>query len=680
MSFLLTAKKGFFTPLVLIVILHGVAFHRVAAAPPTWWTTRGVLTSNAPSDYSLINQGQAKKLAIAAADYFEEALPGGAGAEVQNLANRLRDTKDKPDATDYRPVSIRQLKDLAKPFYDRLIALQTFTAIEDYPWKNPATSASDYSLANIGQAKTLFAFDDSVINDVDNDNDDLPDWWERVCFGTTELTGTSRARFDGTTLAEAFAQGKSLESLSGGNQPLLAVVSGGDQKGPPGEFADKPLIVRVNDGKTAIPITVSVLSGSVRLSTTKDSTASVPSLEVANSERGQSVATSNSSEAEIYLYAPVGSSGASTISISGTFGSTRAEITTTFVIAEEQPVPAKLGAMFWLRADAGVTLVEKDNQLAVVKWEDQIGKKVLVHANSGHAPLPVSGTNGINGWPAVLFPADKYWSHGLRSSGSIGLTGTEFTSAYVIEYKAPLATADFQNRMAFMFLSPNYGSNSSSNAIYFSGITKSRSQSPLSSFDRMNNVNYRAGNFGSIQTELLDADQTKVVGISTYDARDHSVYVNGKTSRVAVTQAPAAFDGNEKLVLFNLFMGGSTLKMEQSIALAEVILFNRRLSNENKIDGIGELDILKQYLETRYAIYGEDLDKDGLSNEEERNLKTDPRNRDTNGDGLDDAMSVYLGISPLGSASSLTTPPGYTATLNDLPITINLLIPDSVSN
>jgi hypothetical protein len=43
---------------------------------------------------------------------------------------------------------------------------------------------------------------------------------------------------------------------------------------------------------------------------------------------------------------------------------------------------------------------------------------------------------------------------------------------------------------------------------------------------------------------------------------------------------------------------------------------------------------------------GEDPDRDGLSNDEERRFGSDPFNPDTNGDGIDDGSAVALGLSP----------------------------------
>jgi hypothetical protein len=56
------------------------------AAPPQWWSTRGVTNASAQAnDYAAVNQGQLKNIAKAAVAEFDADLPGGAGDALHQL-------------------------------------------------------------------------------------------------------------------------------------------------------------------------------------------------------------------------------------------------------------------------------------------------------------------------------------------------------------------------------------------------------------------------------------------------------------------------------------------------------------------------------------------------------------------------------------------------------------------
>ncbi|MDR2981765.1 MAG: hypothetical protein LBV12_05915, partial [Puniceicoccales bacterium] len=128
------------------------------SAGPDWWTERQVIASDTVADdYAALNQGQLKNLAVKAAQAMEAQLAGGAGTNILSMVNAW----SQPAASgttrdDYAVVTLGQLKAVAKPFYDRLIAAGIANA---YPWANAATPADDYAVANLGQAKYLFSFE-----------------------------------------------------------------------------------------------------------------------------------------------------------------------------------------------------------------------------------------------------------------------------------------------------------------------------------------------------------------------------------------------------------------------------------------------------------------------------------------------------------------------------------------
>ena len=165
--------KEWFVVLVAVVASTNTV---VFAQAPAWWADRDVINTNAvPNDFAPINQGQVKWLATQAAAELAEKLQavGGAGSNVAALLATFSPTNN------YLPVNLGQLKNVAKPFYDRLLALgltkiYPVGAGHPYPWSNSTNRPNDYALANIGQAKYVFSFDTSV----DSDGDGLPDIWE----------------------------------------------------------------------------------------------------------------------------------------------------------------------------------------------------------------------------------------------------------------------------------------------------------------------------------------------------------------------------------------------------------------------------------------------------------------------------------------------------------------------
>ena len=138
------------------------------AAPPTWWTrqTPPVIKPGTPAnDYGAVNQGQLKNFARAAMKHLDESLPGGAGGAVHAMVERWSTDPAHPanaSTNDFAPVTVTQAKNVAKPFYDQLIATGLLTA---YPWTPSAqfASADDTAMSNIGQVKKLFSFDASEL-------------------------------------------------------------------------------------------------------------------------------------------------------------------------------------------------------------------------------------------------------------------------------------------------------------------------------------------------------------------------------------------------------------------------------------------------------------------------------------------------------------------------------------
>lgn len=166
---------------LLIVAVPLCAGAWLLAQAPTWWVQRGVLTGGAADDFALLNQGQLKNLAKAAMEELNAALPGGAGNDVQAMVTGWMGNAGTGDH--YAAVTVGQLKAVAKPFYDRLIAEGR---VGGYPWQQSGGSPEDFAAANIGQAKALFAW--QVL--VDSDGDGLTDAEERHMGTNARLKDT----------------------------------------------------------------------------------------------------------------------------------------------------------------------------------------------------------------------------------------------------------------------------------------------------------------------------------------------------------------------------------------------------------------------------------------------------------------------------------------------------------
>ena len=168
---------------IAFVLIAGI-LAAVAAPPglPGWWATRHATNSNPMDDFAPLNQGQLKNFAVAAFDELQDKLSatGGAGGDFTKLIkgwhmlNGNPPTADNPLSTfkldavghriprataqtdDFAAVNAGQLKAVAMLVYDRF---NDAGYVTEYPWDNSAFPPDDYALANIGQAKNLFAFD-----------------------------------------------------------------------------------------------------------------------------------------------------------------------------------------------------------------------------------------------------------------------------------------------------------------------------------------------------------------------------------------------------------------------------------------------------------------------------------------------------------------------------------------
>jgi len=274
-----------------------------SAIYPSWWAKYGVQNENSPNDYAAANQGQVKNIAVAAVTDLDTdfAQFGGAGVTLDLLATTLSGTT--PQTNDYAAVTLGQLKALAQPFYDQLLAagysgppLTTGT----YPWIGLV--ANDYAMANIGQVKNLFSFDVSYIS---------------------------------------------------GISPTLTIVNGSGQEGAPGLFLPTPLVVQVTDASSHQP----VANWPVFFDAPAGFVAPDTSGRWPNSSSA-TVRTGADGSAQVYFQQPMDAT--STTSVAAFAGNSEADFTET-TLADTNPPAAPGNVSAVLEGDGSVVLCWQDN-------------------------------------------------------------------------------------------------------------------------------------------------------------------------------------------------------------------------------------------------------------------------------------------------------------------------------
>ncbi|GAA5127388.1 hypothetical protein JIN84_08765 [Luteolibacter yonseiensis] len=142
------------------------------AAPPAWWAARGAINGSTINDNAPVLQGQLKHFVTKAVAEMNGRLPGGAGPELNGMVGGW--VAAHPSSGDQAVMLTGQLKAVAKPIYERLVEVRYL----DVPpaWLPAAAGPGDNQLANIGQLKTVFNFDlTAPVNT-------LPEWWQRYYF------------------------------------------------------------------------------------------------------------------------------------------------------------------------------------------------------------------------------------------------------------------------------------------------------------------------------------------------------------------------------------------------------------------------------------------------------------------------------------------------------------------
>jgi hypothetical protein len=140
-------------------------------AQPGWWTSSGAVTdtNNTPATNSIVvNMGQVKQFTARAAQEMNATLTnaGGAGPALSNVvytwqtnyaANGWNATNPKPSDKD--AANVGQLKYIGYLVWNQLVSAGYTNSL---PAWLASSNAADYSVATIGQLKTVFNFDPTV--------------------------------------------------------------------------------------------------------------------------------------------------------------------------------------------------------------------------------------------------------------------------------------------------------------------------------------------------------------------------------------------------------------------------------------------------------------------------------------------------------------------------------------
>jgi hypothetical protein len=360
-----------------------------------------VNSSATPDDYSAANEGQLKQFTLEATREMNGHLPGGAGTSLNTLVTgwiteygTAGYSGTNPMPSDFQVMTAGQLKYIGSLVWPQLEAESFVSRVP--PWLSDTTGNTQ--AANLGQIKTVFNFDLTGTDTIqDTNSDGIPDWWENYYLGTIDINVEETSPSgDGDTILSEFESGWNPYDYYHTQLPQLTKESGDMQSGTCGHFVSEPLVVKATGtaGNTLYyaPITFYVVTGGGLIGTSTTATLS----------SSLSVRTGTDGLAQVYFQEPSanGSSQIMAIATTDISTGTNAATTSTNVIFNETtstPIP-RWDLTLWLRADVGATTLSSGT------WADQSGNgNNATQSTAAYRPTLVP--NALNGEPVVNFIA-----------------------------------------------------------------------------------------------------------------------------------------------------------------------------------------------------------------------------------------------------------------------------------
>jgi hypothetical protein len=237
---------------------------------PTWWPA--LITEQQPADDDpAARVSQLKALAVGLFDHMEAHFPGGAGKgatsivkswfklnrdgsfQLDQAGKRLLKATSQDDGT----VQFKELKRVAKPFYDQLMSRYFARA---YPWQqNPERDLADATIIHLAELKR--AFDVDVIRNSDSDR--MPDLYERAS-GFDHLTANDDEDDDDDGRSNYHEFNAGSDPLVAPGKKLVVTRVNNKQEVFEDSYLGEPLILRITNGDKPIPnlpVTFTVSSG-----------------------------------------------------------------------------------------------------------------------------------------------------------------------------------------------------------------------------------------------------------------------------------------------------------------------------------------------------------------------------------------------------------------------------------
>jgi hypothetical protein len=213
------------------MLLGAASINTLTAADPLWWETRGIIDPLAPgNNQGAASIGQAKHFVKKALLELEQRIPAAKHLQIVSDLAPIVDLQIPADAAtntvwkekQKAPLTVGQLKALAKPFYFRLrelngswldtrmsehrirVSLPTNPiTFSPYPWTPDPADDQNTALATVGQLKAVFSlpFEELPPLGTDTDGDGIPDSWEEDHDLDPEVPSDGNGDADGDGLS-----------------------------------------------------------------------------------------------------------------------------------------------------------------------------------------------------------------------------------------------------------------------------------------------------------------------------------------------------------------------------------------------------------------------------------------------------------------------------------------------